>query len=266
MYDFHMHSHFSEDCSIPMEDMVKGAIEKGLKTICFTDHIDYDYPDDDFTFGIDLDEYDLTIKALQEKYANHIRILKGIEIGVQPHVLHRYETLMDEVDFDFIICSMHATDKKGLHDGDFFAGKTSDEAYEIYYEELLYCVKNFKRFNVLGHLDLVKRYTINNEAQNPFHEVISEIFKEIIPAGQGIEINTSGKRYGMDHAMPSQDILKLYKDHGGEIITLGSDAHRPEDLGFDFKDSLQLLDSIGFKYVTTFEKQEPTFHSIRGLL
>src|SRR5690625_5356335 len=164
--------------------------------------------------------------------------------------------------FDFSILSIHTADKKGLHDGAFFADRSIETSYEKYYKELLYCVKNFKYFSILGHLDLVKRYTIDEIPKADFHGIIQEICKKIIPSGKGIEINTSGTRYGLPRAMPSDDIVKLYKANGGEIITIGSDAHQPDDIGYAFKPSLELLESLGFKYVTTFNDMKPTFHKI----
>ncbi len=266
MFDFHMHSDFSADCSAAMEDMICRAIDKGLTEICFTEHIDYEYPDKDFIFEFDLQAYDKRIKNLQQKYADQITVRKGIELGLQPYLLDRYDRLMGTERFDFSILSIHTADKKGLHDGAFFADRSIEASYEKYYEELLYCVKNFKQFSILGHLDLVKRYTIDEIPEADFHGIIQEIFKEIIPSGKGIEINTSGTRYGLSTAMPSDDILKLYKANGGEIITIGSDAHQPDDIGYAFKPSLELLESLGFKYVTTFNDMKPTFHKIAQLL
>lgn len=266
MFDYHMHSNFSADCSVKMEDMVHGAISKGLTKICFTEHIDYEYPDKSFIFEFNLHEYDEKVKQLQHKYQDKIKIHKGVEIGVQPHILDQYKTLMDQETFDFVICSMHTTDKKGLHSGDLFKDKSIDDAYQLYYEELLYCVQNFKQYNILGHLDLVKRYTIHKPSTNHFHEIISEIFKIIIPEGKGIELNTSGTRYGLQSGMPSKDILELYRQYGGEIITLGSDAHRVSELAYEFQESLALLQSIGFKEIATFSEQKPTYHSISALL
>ena len=173
---------------------------------------------------------------------------------------------MAQEKFDFVICSMHTTDGKGLHSGDLFKDRTIEEAYQVYYEELLFCIRHFENYNVLGHLDLVKRYTVDRPSKQLFHDIITEIFKIIIPQGKGIEINTSGTRYGLSHAMPSVDILKLYKTYGGEIITLGSDAHRVTEIAYEFKDALELLDSIGFQYVTTFDKMQPHFHTITQLL
>jgi len=260
-----MHSHFSADCDVQMEDMIVGAIDKGLKEICFTEHIDYEYPDDTIVFEFDLKEYAETLKQLGNKYSGQIRLKKGIEIGVQPHLLDRYEKLIAEEDFDFIICSMHTTEKKSLHYGELFIGKTIEEAYQVYYNELLECVKRFKQFTVLGHVDLIKRYS-KEQPPAQFHDELTAIFNEIIPSGKGIELNTSGVRYGLPHGMPSRDVLALYKQCGGEIITLGSDAHRVSELAFDFRESLELLQSVGFDYIATFDALQPTFHPISKLI
>jgi histidinol-phosphatase (PHP family) len=263
MFDYHMHSDFSADCDTPMENTIEKAIELGLKEICFTDHIDYDYPDKDWVFEFDMSAYDRKIRAVQEKYADRITIKKGVEIGLQPHLLKRYEKLVKENKFDFIICSLHTAENKDLHSGDFFTGKTIDEAFEGYYRELLQCIKGYKSFSVLGHLDLIKRYA-KEKSKNDFHEVIEEIFKEIIPAGKGIEVNTSGVKSGLG-TMPSRDILELYKTSGGEIVTLGSDSHIPEMLAGGFSEVLETLQDIGFKYVATFTNGKPEFHPISGL-
>ena len=265
MFDFHMHSNFSADSDTPMEEMVEAAIEKGLKKICFTEHIDYEYPDPTITFDLDLPNYDKKIKEMQDTYKDKIIIKKGVEIGVQPYLLERYEETLKDEYFDFIICSVHTADRKDLHSGDFFANRTVEESYQLYYEELLYCVENFKNYSILGHLDLVKRYKSLDSDAN-FHDIISEIFKVIISDGKGIEVNASGFAYGLGGAMPSADILKLYKAHKGEIITIGSDAHEGRHLAHRFPEILQLLDSIGFEHIATYSDLKPTFHRIKSLI
>lgn len=265
MFDYHMHSDFSADCEVAMEEMVVGAIQKGLTKICFTEHVDYEYPDDSIHFDVNFKKYNETLNHLRSKYGDVITIQKGIEIGVQPHILGQYEQLMKKEAFDFVICSMHTTDRQSLHYKEIFEGRTVEEAFKLYYDEYLACIKNFKQFNVLGHVDLIKRYT-DTPSKELFHDELTAIFDELIPYGKGIEVNTSGVRYGLSHALPSEDVLKLYKECGGEIITLGSDAHRVSELAFQFRESLELLQSIGFKYITTFDKQEPTFHAIQKLI
>lgn len=263
--DYHMHSDFSADCETPMEETVKMAIEKGLTEICFTEHVDYDYPDPTIDFSLDTTSYHEKIKEMQAKYTGLIQVKKGVEIGVEPHLLSRYEKLIQEETFDFIICSEHTTNRQDLHGGALFQDRSVKEAYELYYQELLECVTQFDSYSILGHLDLIKRYQ-TPDPKVDFTDIITEIFKTIIPKGKGIEVNTSGYSYGLDHHMPSEDILRLYKACGGEIITIGSDAHEKEHVGRHFTEVVHLLQEIGFHYLCTFTEQKPTFHSIKQFL
>lgn len=265
MFDYHMHSSFSADCSIPMEEMVQQAIRNGLTEICFTEHIDYEYPDKSIVFDFDKQKYTTTIEKLRAEYGNEIIIKKGVEIGVQPHILSQCRQVATSNQFDFIICSLHTLQKTSLHYKEIFQTVTAEKAFQLYYDELFHCIQQFQQYSVLGHVDLIKRYS-DEFVDNPFHDVLTTIFNEIIPAGKGIELNTSGFRYGLESGMPSEDILRLYKQCGGEILTLGSDAHRPSEIAFHFRESLQLIQSIGFTYIATFDQLQPSFHKIDTLL
>src|SRR5690625_3629355 len=101
MFDYHMHSTFSADCETPMEKTIESAIEKGLTEICFTEHIDYDYPDETIVFDLDIPNYTKKLTEMNEKYGDRIVIKKGVEIGVEPHLLPRYEALLKKEAFDF---------------------------------------------------------------------------------------------------------------------------------------------------------------------
>src|SRR5699024_8145110 len=159
MFDYHTHSDFSADCSTPMEKTIELAIEDGLKEICFTDHIDYDYPDTTITFDLDLLAYEQNITDMQSLYSDRITKKKKSEIGVHPQLIAKYTALLEKETFDFIIGSMHTTDRKDLHSESLFDNRTTKEAFAKYYEELLFCVENYEAYTILGHLDLVKRYT-----------------------------------------------------------------------------------------------------------
>lgn len=259
MFDYHVHSNFSADCETPMEDTIKRAIAKGYTDICFTEHIDYEYPDPTIEFDLDIKKYSEKVHEMNMAYGDVIHIHKGVEIGLQPHLLSRYEKLMQEEEFDFVLCSIHTVQKQGLHSRDLFKGRTVEEAFRLYYEDLLYCVQHFSDYDVLAHIDLVKRYT-DVSSRDQCLDVIEQIFKTIIPQGKGIEINTSSYRYGLQNAMPSTDILELYKSCGGSIITLGSDSHVSETVGYKFEESIELLQSLGFDQLTTFENRQPTSH------
>src|SRR5690625_6079812 len=155
-------------------------------------------------------------------------------MGRQPHVLDDCEVVANEEQLDFIICSMHATDGKNLHRGDFFERRTPEEAYEIYFTELQECIKQFKQYSILGHLDLVKRYKKLDTNRN-FHELIEPILKTVIEDGKGIEVNTSGFAYGLGSGMPSTDMLKLDKECGGVIITVESDSNEAYEIFLPYK-------------------------------
>lgn len=264
-YDYHMHSNFSPDSKSSMEKMIETSIDLGLKEICFTDHMDYDVkqgPD----FVVNFDEYLDKLESVQEKYKNKISIKKGIELGLQPHVIEQCSNDMKKYKdrFDFALCSMHAIERNDMYFPDYFQDKTQYEAYETYYIKLLEIVKNFDYYSVLGHLDLVKRYGGYDVLldDNLFLCIIEEILKTVIDKGKGIEVNTSCFRYNLPDLTPSREILNLYKNLGGEIITMGSDSHCPSQIAMEFNKVQSILKDIGFNYICGFDKMKPSFIKI----
>lgn len=261
MFDYHVHSSYSGDCSTSLEDMTRSAIVKGLAEVCFTDHIEHAYAHPARPYDFEVAEYLKEISLLQEKYKHRIKIKKGVEIGVRPHFLKGFQKLVDQHNFDFVLASLHVCDHKGISSGEFFQGKTTIESYRQYYEELYYCTRNFEGFNVLGHLDLLKRHSTPPKTEL-FLDIITEILNNLISRGKGIEVNTSGLRTSLNETLPALDIVRLYKSLGGEIITLGSDSHSPKYLGCKFPEVCAQLKDIGFQYITTFTEQTPEFIKI----
>jgi len=264
MYDYHVHSNFSADCEVDMKDTIERAIDIGMKEICFTDHIDYEYCDKSINFEFDMKDYGDYINRMRSLYGDRIKILKGVEMGIQPHIIKKCDDVILANDFDFVISSIHTCDKKDLYTGDFFANKSPKESYNKYFEDLLYCTENFNNFNVLGHLDILIRYNEDVAKENirDYFDIIEEIFKKLIAKNKGIEINTSGFRYNLDSFHPTVDVIKLYRSLGGEILTTGSDSHNPNTLGLKFDYVYEVLRDLGFKYITTFEKMEHKFIKI----
>ena len=262
-YDYHMHSSFSNDSKTDMEDMIKRSIDLGVKEICFTDHVDYDL-EADFDWGIDYDKYFEKINFFQNKYENQITIKKGIELGLQKQIIDRCSEDANKYPFDFIICSIHAINKLDLYFGDYFTGKTQYEAYETYFKELYTIVKNYKDYSVLGHLDIIKRYgNYDNLLKDSlFSDMIESILKQVIYDGKGIEINTSCYRYNLPDLTPSRQIINMYKDLGGEIITTGSDSHNESQVAYKFDYIYSYLKESGFNHVCKFNKMKPEFIKI----
>lgn len=258
--DYHMHTSFSADCQFDMEELIQTSIEKGLQEICITDHIDYAEKRKSYDF-----DYQMQLKKIreyQEKYQGQIVIKRGVEFGVQRHTLSRYQRDFNENEFDFVLLSCHGIDDEG-----FFRGKrqnmSQQEVYELYYREILTCMKNYHDYSVLGHLDVLKRYDPKGAYGDEHVEpLICEVLQFAIKDGKGIEINTSNFRYGLSDLTPSRRILELYHELGGKILTFGSDAHKAEHVGFKIDELKQIAREIGFKEFCTFEKMKPIFHRL----
>ncbi|PAB57878.1 histidinol-phosphatase HisJ family protein [Anaeromicrobium sediminis] len=262
--DHHVHTDFSADSTTPPEEIIHKAKSLNLSGVMFTDHVDYDYPDENINFGIDYSLYMKKLEDLRKEHQN-MKILMGVEIGYQPHIHHKLNELLNNYPFDFVIASLHTCDGNDFYRGDFFKGRTKEESYRKYFEGLLHLVKNYDNYDVLGHFDFIIRYVPYEEKKinyEDFKDIIDEILMEVIKKNKGIEVNTSGIRYNLEEVHPSREILKRYLELGGEIVTIGSDAHYSEDLCRDFDYAINLLKELGYKRITLFEKRKPNFIDI----
>lgn len=258
--DYHMHTSFSNDSSYEMEDAILKAIELGLDEICFSEHSDYGTMGD---YVVGYQAYYQTYLLLKEKYKEKITIKFGCEFGVQMHTIQEFKRDFKAYPFDFIILSNHQIDDIEFWTYQYQKGKTQEEYNLGYYQAIYDVMQEFEDYSVLGHLDMIKRYDkIGTYPDEKAKEIITKILKHAIKNGKGIEVNTSSFRYGLDDLTPSRYILKLYKELGGTIITIGSDTHEESHVGCRIqyiKDELKLL---GFKEFCTFEKMKPIFHSL----
>lgn len=261
LLDNHVHTTFSSDGKDTMESVIKRGINIGVKHLTFTDHLEYN-PDG---FSLNCEEYINAINEFKEKYKKNIDILAGVEVGYQSHLKKDIENILSSNPFDFVLCSTHTVDKINVSSPKYFSGVSKEEAYTRYFESILKTIKEFNNFNSYGHLDYIIRYGGYEESKviyNDYKDVLDSVLSTIIASGNGIEINTSGYRYGMNAMHPNIEILKRYKELGGEIITVGSDSHRAIELCADFNEAFQMLNHIGFKYVCKFKERKPEFISI----
>lgn len=266
LFDYHLHSHFSADSDMTMDELCQAAIKKGLDEIAITDHHDIDYKDETIEFLIDKDQYLKEITKMQKKYKDKLTIKKGIEMGLQSHILQQSKDYLAD-SFDFIIGSFHTVEKSDLYNGDFFEGYNQWEAYIQYLKTVLEVVENYDHYSVLGHLDIIRRYgDFKNKPKllknKKAAEIIESILKKLIEKDKGLEVNTSGYRLKGSNPLPSFDILELYYELGGKILTLGSDSHKTEDIAQKFDYTIQKLKAIGFKELTTFNKMKPVPYQI----
>ncbi|MGL5979146.1 MAG: histidinol-phosphatase HisJ family protein [Erysipelotrichaceae bacterium] len=272
LMDYHVHTAYSDDSNYLMEDVVKDAIEKGLKELCFCDHIDYGIKQDPIpyepqregvVYNVDMPRFVEEFQRLKAMYQDNITLRMGMEFGMQTHTIDQFEACFQTYEFDFILLSCHQVEDKEFWTQDFQKGRSQQEYNERYYEELYELVSNYKNYSVLGHLDLIRRY--DEAGSYPFEQVkpwIEKILKQVIADGKGIELNTSSIRYGLDDLMPSRAILSLYRELGGRVITIGSDSHSPEQLGAHIAYGKTELKKLGFTTYCSFEGMKAIFHTL----
>ncbi|MDI6453630.1 histidinol-phosphatase HisJ family protein [Peloplasma aerotolerans] len=260
LIDHHMHTQASPDAdpNLTKEQYIEKAMELNLPGVLFTDHVDFDFFQPIFHHLIDYDVYEKNIEHLKKIYP--IDILMGVEIGYQKHLNQRMDDFLKKHQFDFVICSTHMCDGLDLYNGDFFKGKTQQESYQRYFENVLYNVENYDNYDVYGHIDYIIRYggfEVRDYDYELYKDIIDKILMKIIENHKGIELNTSGIRYGLGVTHPKFEVIKRFKELGGKYITLGSDAHYLKDFQNNFKLGLKLLKEAGFTYVTQYKNRKP---------
>ena len=276
--DYHLHTEFSDDSDTPIEAVVERAIALGLNEICITDHVDYGAKTEwrsanDLLWiqgirqkNVPYSMYFARLDALRAQYGSRISIRSGLEFGMQTTTIPQYTAVVERYrrELDFVLLSVHEIDDLEFWNQDFQRGKTQEEYNLRYYRELLALVEKFKDYSALAHLDLLARYDQNG--LYPFDKVrefVVAILERVILDGKGLEVNTSSWRYELGDTTPSREILRLYRDLGGRVLTLGSDAHTPGQIAEHFADARAILrDELGFKEICAFDKMTPTFHEL----
>ncbi len=267
--DYHMHSHHSGDSTAPTEEMIRSSIDKGLRKICFTEHNDPDFiyvkPEEKGMFDLDTDKYLEEFTRLNRIYGDRISLCFGVELGVQPDIHDKLSEYVSRYPFDFVIASSHVCQKKDPYYPSYYDGISLKEGIRMYFEEILQNVSSYPDYDIYGHLDYIVRYLPKDRIGEytyrfeDFRDIFEVIFKKIIETGKGIELNTAGLYKGIANTNPCPEAIRFYRELGGEIITIGADAHKPEYVSYGFDKAEAILKEAGFKYYCVFEKRRPEF-------
>ena len=261
MFDFHMHSRVSFDGHDTGEALAKAALAAGLKEICFTDHIDYDPLNQMGCMAFDTALYNKEYDNLE---LSGLKIRRGMEFGLMRDNQAQFKEDLKRRHFDFVLGSIHFVDDLDVYFESFWQGKTVFQAERRYLEETLACVQVHDDFDVLAHLTYIAK-TRSHHAPRPVpfeehREVIDEILRILVSKGKGLEMNTSGiDRCG--GFLPTADIFRRFRELGGEIVTVGSDAHTSDRVGQYSYDACEIFKDI-FGYVCTFEDRKTIFHKL----
>ncbi len=257
MYDCHLHTKYSFDGRNEMAEVCRQSIQHGMKGICFTDHVDFDATEKGrlTDFVADIPAYQVEFQQVQAQFGGELEMGCGLEVGMQIHLLEKNRKLVAKTMPDFVIGSVHGIEGKDIYHGQFSAGKSQNQAYLGYLERTLDLVKSHDYFHVLGHLDMILRddtFTDKTFDKAEYHLMIDDILRGLIQAGKGIEVNSSGWRYGLNGPHPAFFIIKRFYDLGGRVITTGSDSHYDNSINQDIGKVTGLLKEAGFTEISFF--------------
>lgn len=262
--DWHLHTCFSSDSDERMENHVETAVRQGMQRICITDHYDMDYPTGEFQ--LDTEGYLSKLREVKEAWKGRCDVVLGVEMGLFPDgaAAARATGYMESQPYDFIIGSVHTMNGMDPYYRDRIDADDR-EMYGMYFSWVLDCLRACRGFQTLGHLDYVVRYGYEKERAyrwEEYRDCIDLILGELISRGIALELNTAGLRQGLGFPNPHPGILARYRELGGEMVTVGSDAHRARDLGYRFDMAGEILLGAGFRYVTEFREKTPYFVAI----
>ena len=256
MFDYHMHSRVSFDGHNTGLEMALAAKAKGLKEICFTDHIDY-VPGENMVF--DTDVYNAEYNGLE---VPGLKIRRGMEYGITPDNLEQFKIDLKRRSFDFVLGSVHLVDGEDVYLEPFWAGRRVEEVVPRFLEETLRAVSVHTDYDVLGHLTYISKARANPGHKliryEEHREILDAILTELVRHDKGLEVNTSG----IDKCggpLPTMDIVRRFRELGGKIVTVGSDSHDTARVGqYTHEMAAQVKEIFG--YVCTFENRQPIFH------
>ena len=259
MFDFHMHTRLSMDSEAVPRDMLVAAERMGLKEMCFTDHYDHNSDPAGEHFLFSVSDYVTNYEGLA---SDAVKIRYGVELGLTTWNMAELAAFTAAYPFDFVLGSVHSVGGKDPYCPDYWEGKAVRGAFEEYLEQTLACVRLHDGFDVLGHLNYVCKYMPDPRLlrYRDHADLCDEIMRVLAEKGKGMEINTSGfDRVGA--FLPDRDFLLRFKELGGEIVTVGSDAHQTERVGQYTERAVALAKEL-FGYVCTFENRKPVFHKL----
>jgi histidinol-phosphatase (PHP family) len=254
-HDYHMHTSFSPDCRFTMAEMCSSAIAKGIPEIGFAEHFDL-HPDDTTRDWFRLEPWAAELERCREEFDGQLTIRAGIEIG-EPHLFaDGAKDILGRYPFDYALGSLHWVGRESVFERSSFE-RPADEAFRLYFEELERMAAS-GGFEILGHLDVPVRTAFDVYGRYDacrYEPAIRAVLGRCVENGIALEINTASLRRPANVLNPGPPILQWYADMGGERITLGSDAHRPEHLAAGLSVAIEAARAAGLRHVTRFDRR-----------
>lgn len=257
--DYHLHSAFSSDSVAPIDVLCEAAIAQGIGEISLTEHVDFS-PEDEGIGYYQPDPYLAEVERCRDKFAGRLVIKAGVELG-DVHLFPAESTAaLVGRDYDFALGAVHWVEHRAAFGRDYFPTAAQPAEVGAGWVTYLAAVREAVElgvFSVLAHFDLPKRWAGSPFVPEEHVDQIRDIIQRLIERGIGLEINTSGLRAAAGETLPGLSILRWYRELGGELLTIGSDGHRPSEVGAGFAQARALAEAAGFSRLTRYSHLRP---------
>ncbi|NLN55255.1 MAG: histidinol-phosphatase HisJ family protein [Clostridiales bacterium] len=274
MHETHCHSRYSGDVDKQkggtIDDLCRQAVNIGLESIAVTDHLEIQQIMGNIFPPLDNEGIFKDITKAKEKYKGVLEVVYGVELAQACHDLEKTDNILAKYKYDYIIGSVHAV--RGFPDfSDMEYSAVPDRilkhAWELYVSELEE-LADWGNIDTLAHITYPYRYFKRHSRENLINlfekgrEYFEPILRKIIKKGIALEVNTSGLWQDTGISFPHNDLIMFYKELGGKMVTVGSDAHYPGDLAKCIPQTYSVLKDLGFETVITFRERKPVFHKL----
>lgn len=260
MIDYHIHTLFSCDSRLHPEEVCRRAIALGFDEIAFTEHLDFD-PLDEGYGHYDYSAISDAISSLRSSFAGQLTIRKGVEITFQKGREEEIRTFLDGKEYDYVMGSVHLVGSFDISQdqgtGQFFSNRTREEALLAYFETSRDLVCS-GLFDSLAHFEMIRRYALrysDDYSYGEFSGMVDEVLGKLISQDMVLEVNTSGLRHLPKQTYPRPEIVEKFIALGGRFITVGSDAHLPDHIGYRIPETIRDLKKRGIGSLTTFDRR-----------
>lgn len=264
--DYQVHSFRSHDGKASIADHCARAVELGLDELGFSEHKDFD-PADPVVNHFDYDAYMREIEAARQEWGDRLTIRAGVEIDYQRWFEDRIAAYLDTHDFDFVLGSVHYVDRVMIMTPEYHRNRTRQQAYADYFQAVRDSV-DCGLFDIMSHLEYANRRGL--AAWGPydpaaFHEDLEALFARMIARNMPLEINTAGLHQGLGVTYPTAQTVALYARQGGTQLSIGSDAHHPNQLAHAYTAAVQIALDNGLTQLCTWNQRQPTEVPLRAI-
>ena len=269
--DYHTHTRFSfdGDPAATHDAMCRRALEIGLTDLAFTDHFDVNAEVEGlYDFPYDADAAFASMMEVKEKYKGRLNVICGLELGNAPQYPEEAQRALAAHPYEYVIGSLH--NLKDVPDFCYmnFAHMSMNQIRRLFDRALDETIEVAATpgITTLAHITYMHRYiTLAGKAFDfkPYFDKLEHLYRTVIDRDIALEINVSTLWKGLGISMPTMELLKLYTDCGGKLITIGSDAHAPENLGKAIRKGYAILETVGIREVVAIRDGKRTLQSIR---